>query len=223
MRKIRLLLQEQVYGATNGRTPLIMGHECKFTPFDSTPAELDFINSRQFTKEEICAILRVPIDLLGKVTVDKLTLEEIRQMFWQETVFISLVDNMKDTLNLSLLPEFYSGEALRNRNIVYNITKVEALVPYYGEKVRIISELTNIGYPINLANRRFDMGLEDIDGGNTGYIQAARMPIGFVHDRIIREQQSDDVVRADGSRYINVNEIVKNPDKDQNSSQVKGE
>lgn len=212
-RVIRLLMQEQVYGPQNSGGFLVLGHNAEYTPLDRTPAELDFIDSRKFTKEEICAILGVPVPLIGSFAdADAQKIEEIRQYFWQEIVFIRVMDNLCATLNFSLLPEFLSGVALKKREIVYDVSTVEALIPYYGEKVKIIKDLVEAGYPLNAACRRLYMNLSDVDGGDLGYIQGNMMPLGDVHMRFIQGGAGpDDVANSSGNKLPNANLPKKEP------------
>ena len=90
----------------NAHTPWVLGAGANWQQMSLSPAEMDFINSRKFTREEICTIFQVPPPMIG--IQDRMTynnIETARKIFWMDTV-TPLLEDIKDCFNLSLTPEF---------------------------------------------------------------------------------------------------------------------
>ncbi len=171
----RKIVQEQYSGTNNARAPWVV-FNADFQQMSLTAAELDFINSRKFTREEICALYSVPPPMVG--IYDNATLANIqtaRQIFWHDTI-IPLLDELSSHINHSLVPEFGKPGSLR---IIYDTTDVQVLQENYSSKVDNAVKLFGLGVPMNEINRLLDLGLPDIEGGDVGYIGAGLIPANF--------------------------------------------
>lgn len=173
--QMREIVKKQYTGASNARVPWIMFNG-QWQQMSLSAAELDFINSRKFTREEICALYSVPPPMVG--IYDNATLANIqtaRQIFWHDTI-IPLLDELSSHLNHALVPEFGRQSDLR---IVYDTTNVQVLQENYSAKVDNAVKLFGIGVPLNEINRVLELNLPDIEGGETGYLGAGLIPMGF--------------------------------------------
>lgn len=167
------MLEKQMLGPHNARLPFITGGDADYRRFSLTPAEMDYILSRKMTREEICALFGVPPPLVG--IYDKATLNNIqtaRTIFWEDTI-IALLDSVVKVLNFALVPDF---DASGNTRIVADTSKVPALQQAYAARVKTAVALWQTGVPINMLNQRFDLGFDDIPGGDVGYVQTNLMP-----------------------------------------------
>ena len=61
----RQKLKEMLSGWRNARTPGVIGSNAKYQRLSLSPAEMDFITSRKFNREEIFIIFGVPPQLAG--------------------------------------------------------------------------------------------------------------------------------------------------------------
>lgn len=203
IRKLRLIMIEQMAARSgNARSPLFMGHEAVYTQLNSNPAELDWTTSRKFTKDEICSLHRVPPALLDPSQLQAKALEEILQFFWQNTIFLTVLDLIKDTLTLQLLPEFYKDGQIKKRVLIYDTHTIDALMPYYGEKVKILIDMTTVGIPLNVAIRSLGLNLPQIMGGDTGMLPSNLMNIGSLHSRIRQDVLSPDTPSVGGQHEL---------------------
>jgi len=171
----REIVREQYANQQNARAPWVLFNG-SWQQMSISPAELDFINSRKFTREEICAIYSVPPPMVG--IYDNATLANIntaRQIFWHDTI-IPLLDELSSHLNHALVPEFGKFSDLR---ISYDTTDVQALQENYSAKVDNAVKLFGLGVPMNEVNRLLELGLPDIEGGDVGYINAGLIPANF--------------------------------------------
>lgn len=173
-------LREQLMSNISGRFPIVMGHEATYTPYDMSPAELDFTNSRKMTREEIAAAFKVPPPLIGILdhsTYNNLT--TARRIFWVDAV-LPFLERIKATLNRCILPDFYKGSDLFKYRIDFDISKVEALADDFSKKLEQAQILLGMGVPLNVIIRRLELDLPEIEGGDVGYILENYIPLDLV-------------------------------------------
>lgn len=162
-------------GPSAPRGPLILGDDATYTPFTMSPQEFDFLNSRKMTCAEILAVFGVPPPLVGLIEqATYANIKEARRILWLDTV-IPLLDIIAGELNRCLVPEFEDPQTHR---LVYDLSNVDALQRDLGEKVVIGKNLWSMGVPFNQINRRLELGLDDIPGGDVGYVPNNFLPIG---------------------------------------------
>ena len=162
-------------GPEHSRKPWILGG-FKFQSMGQSPHELDFMESRKHTREEICAAYAVPPPLVG--IYDNATLANIqtsRRIFWLEGL-IPVLREIEGQFNLQLAREY--GTDVR---ITYDISNVEALAEDDTAKIEKASKLWSMGIPLTEINRLLELGLEtdDIPGADVGYLPSGLLPADF--------------------------------------------
>lgn len=171
----RAMIREQHQGITNARTPWVLGAGAKWQQMSLSPAEMDFIQSRKLTREEICSIFGVPPVMIG--VYENATLANIqtaRRIFWQDTI-IPFLENIKNAFNLQLIKEFGP-----NLEFDFDLSGVEALQDNLNDKILNAKSLWGMGVPFNEINQRLELGFDDIEGGDIGFLPAAVLPIDYV-------------------------------------------
>lgn len=169
------MVKAQYQGPSNAWAPWVLGNDAKWQQMSLAPIDMDFFNGRKFSRDEILSCFNVPPPIVG--VFDKATLANIqvsRLIFWLDTV-IPFLDDIKQTWNRSLVPEF--GKGLR---ITYDLSHVPALREQFKEHVEIAQRLHNMGVPFNVINNRLDLGFEDIQGGDIGYMAVNKMPVDAI-------------------------------------------
>lgn len=170
----RAMVREQHQGAENARTPWVLGAGAKWTQMSLSPAEMDFIESRRFTRSEICSIFQVPPPIVG--IYDDATLANIetaRKIFWLDTI-IPYLEDIKNCFNQGLTPEF--GQDIE---ISYDVSNVEAIQTNFSEKLANAKQLWTMGVPFNDINQRLELGFDEVEGGEIGYLPTSVIPIGL--------------------------------------------
>ena len=171
----RLMVREQHQGIDNARTPWILGAGAKWQQMSLSPVELDFLNSRKFSREEICSIFNVPPPMIGILENSTYNnIETARKIFWQDCI-VPLLEDIKSCFNLSLAPEFGQGIELS-----FDLSNVEALQTSNAEKMTTAQTLFGMGVPFNEINQRLELGFDPIDGGDVGYLAANLMPANIL-------------------------------------------
>lgn len=179
--RARQFIREQ----RNTREPWVLGQGAKWQQMALTAIEMDFINTRKYTREEICAVLGVPPVMIG--ILDNATLANIevaRKIFWLDTI-IPLLETVQSAYNLFLAPEFGNDDI----RVEYDITGVEALQENFGEKVQTAQRLWNMGVPFNEINKQLELGFDEIEGGDIPHIgggneEAPEPELELNHDRV---------------------------------------
>lgn len=165
-------VREQYQTKDSFRSPWVVAH-AKWQQMSLTPAEMDYIESRRFTREEILSAFNVPPPMVG--IYDNATLSNIetaRKIFWLEGV-VPLLEELCDQLNRALVPEFGHVSGLR---IVYDLTNVDALREKFNDKVEAAQKLWGMGVPFNQIAQRLELGIDEIPGGDTGFLPSSVLP-----------------------------------------------
>lgn len=169
------LIREEVDkrgGSEHARRFLIIGSEASFAPGPQTSAvDLDFIEGRRLTRDEICGIFGVPSVLIatseGTAFANQ---KEARKLFWQETV-IPLLIQMQEAINRSIAAEW--GEDVRIR---FDASKVPAMRDVLADSVPLIDALARQGVPFKTINAVLQLNIPSFPGDETGYLAAGLVP-----------------------------------------------
>lgn len=173
----RKQVRDQHQGSENARTPWVLGSGAKWNQMSLSPVEMDFLNSRKMTREEICSIFQVPPPMVGIYENATLAnIETARKILWVDTV-IPLLDGLQEVLNRSLAKEFsMDGKEVW---LGYDITNVQALQENMNEKITNAQALFSMGVPFNMINARLELGFDAIESGDSGYMPMNLMPTSF--------------------------------------------
>lgn len=165
------ILREQYQEAANARRPLMTGPDVEWRQLSMSPAELDFLETRKLTREEICSVFGVPPPVAG--ILERATysnIETARTIWWQDTL-LPLVDMIAGALTRGLASEF--GDNFR---LVPDLTAVPAMLTVVERRVAIIKDLFSMGVPFNTASEAVALGLSS-PGGDIGYLPANLSPV----------------------------------------------
>ena len=169
--ELRKQVREQHQGADNARAPWILGAGAEWQQMSLSPADMDFIEGKRMTREEIVAIFQVPPPLVGILDrANYSNMQEARRVFWLDTI-IPLLNDLREAFNRSLLPYFEPGIMLD-----YDTSGVDALAQNVNEKVDAANKLFNMGLPFNSINKWLDLGFDETEGGDVGYLPASMVP-----------------------------------------------
>lgn len=162
-------------GGDNARRPWVVAN-ATVQSISQSAVDLDMINGRRMTREEICAVFAVPPPIVG--IYDKATLANIetaRKIMWLEGL-IPTLNEIKGQLNIQLAGDYQ--ERLRIR---YDLSNVEALQDNVGDQIKAAEQLWRMGVPLAEINQRLELGLDtdNIPGADTGYLGSGLLPTDF--------------------------------------------
>jgi len=171
----RRMLREQHMGPDNARGIFLASMPGEIQEVGTTAAELDWLNSRRLTREEIVAAMGIPLVILtGEGTYRNF--ETAVRMVWQD-VFLPFLDDMAEAFNAVLVPFWDPGARQPGvpprLRVVYDISGVIALQEDFGTKVELAEKLVRLGYPLNQVNQRLGLGFDDVPWGDRPQLMAA--------------------------------------------------
>lgn len=170
--RLKEMHKEQQAGANNARRPFLTTRDIK--TLNQTAVELDFVASRFKVWAEICSAMGVPQPMVGLLEDATLAnIETARRIFWIDTI-IPLLRLIRGQLNRQLAEQFGPEWC-----VDYDTSDVEALREDYGKKLEEASKLFAMGVPFNTINEKLMLGLDDIEGGDIGYLSAGLLPTNF--------------------------------------------
>lgn len=166
------IYKEKHAGPDNAREPVFTSG--KLTQLGQNAVEMDFVASRRAVWTEIAAVFGVPLSALGFTEdVNLANADTMNKQLWQSTI-VPQLDLIKRQLNHQLASEF--GPQWR---LVYDLSNVTALQESLSDKLDNADKLYRMGVPFNEINQRLDLGFDDIEGGDVGYISSGMIPASF--------------------------------------------
>jgi len=161
---------------TKRRAPWVLDNSATWTSMGLTPVEMDYIASRLTNKRDIAAAFGIDPWWLGdKEASTYNNVSEARKALY-ETCVIPLLDDVKSTLNLKIAPMY--GDI----TISYDLSNITALRDDYGKKVEQAQKLWQMGVPMEQINTKLEMGLDEFEGWDTGYLPFSVMPVGYSNE-----------------------------------------
>lgn len=151
-------MKDQHQGPSNARKAYLLEAGLSWQQMSLSPAEMDFVESRRITREDILSVFGVPPAVLGIVqSATQSDVEAMLLQFWLNTV-IPYLSDLRDSFNLSLASEF--GDV----KVRFDLSDVPALAPQIRAKIDSAKKLTEMGVPVSEANRLLGVGLMEYEG-----------------------------------------------------------
>lgn len=142
----------------------------KYQPIAITQKDMDFVQQRNFSRDEILAMYKVPKSLLGITEdVNYATAESARKMFLKQ-VIVPKMEKFVNYLNEFLLPEFNGGDQL--------FFDYENPVPEDQDLKLAYYQAGLAGGWLSANEVRVREGLEEYEGGDNIYVPFNLVPGG---------------------------------------------
>jgi HK97 family phage portal protein len=178
-------VRESYAGSENGRAPWVVGDGASIQMLSWKPTDMDYLEGRKFSREEISSVFHVPPPLLGIMeNATEANLDSSRKELWTSGL-IPLLDNLRGVRNRRLVPYFGDRATLK---IDYDTSEVEVLREDVKLKADALKILTGCGMPLNQAMDYLDMDTDEVEGGDVGLVPATVMPITMAVE--LAEQQA---------------------------------
>lgn len=165
----------QQAGAKNARKAMVTNADIQM--LGQNAIELDFINSRRAIWTEICAVFGMSLANLGMTEdVNLANADAMNKALWENTI-IPQLELINRQLNHQLASEYGSEWVM-----VPDLTNIKALQVNQAQKLENGQKLYAMGVPFNVINEKLELGIEDIEGGDIGYISSGMIPANFDFD-----------------------------------------
>jgi len=104
--------EESYKGVQQAHKIAVLGHGLKYEKISLSPADAKFLELRDFNRDEILSVFRVPPSMTGVYNRFRATSDEEEKIFNKHTVAPKLA-SVEQFISVQLLPMFLSGEQLR--------------------------------------------------------------------------------------------------------------
>jgi len=170
--RIRLQWKQRHQGASNAFKVAVL--EGGLKPVDHLPThkEMDFIEQKRLTREEILGIWRAPKALFN---------------ITEDLNYATFVGQMKIFWNYAIMPVMRKIESAINKYIVWPYNeKIEAFFDYsnviayqedFKDKTETASKLFAIGFTRNEINSRLNLGFEEVPWGDVWWASFGLTPV----------------------------------------------
>lgn len=170
---IRERVNEDMIGTANARKVGIIGADAQWLQTQLGAVDLDWLEGRKLSREEICAGFAVPPPVVGIYENATLAnIETARLIFWLDSV-VPMLATIRGEFNRALTPEF--GEGIR---VNFDVSNVQALWPLFAQRLEAAEQLMRMGYTANDINARLDLGMEQTLQGAVSWMPSSMVPAG---------------------------------------------
>ena len=169
-REAAAFLREQVDGGSV-RKLLVLGGASKVQPLSLSASDLDFLNGRRFSREEIAAVFGVPPLLLAfGESATYANLDAAKTSLWEDRV-VPLLDDLCQGYMGALFPFWnLTEDTHRIRSDLSGVRALQANLKTEAEVLELRSKamasMVAAGVPANMAASAAQLPLQDIPGGD---------------------------------------------------------
>ena len=165
-------------GAHNAKRAAILDSGLKYTPTTLAHRDMEFLEQRRWSREEIIAVFGLhKLDLGLLESVNYATALVASRMVWEKT-HLPRMALIQDALWLRLFRHLHGGKYWG----AFDLSGVEAFQAGLAERVLAGAGLAGMGFPINDVNVRLNLGMPEVEGGDVGRLPFGLQPIGSSGD-----------------------------------------
>jgi HK97 family phage portal protein len=180
-------------GINRAHLPLILDQAVKdIKPLSYPPKDLEWIEQRKLSRDEIGAIFGVPDEIMGYGRDTYENFETAFRVFRILTVD-PIIDFRDNVLSAWFRRYGYLESDLR---LETERVKMPELPEDRDKKIASAKTLFDMGVPLNEANRRLNLGLREIEGGDVGYIPFSLVPVTGSVTEISPREPAEEVERG---------------------------
>lgn len=167
-KRLQSEIDEQYTGTRNTGRPMLLEGGLEWVEMSINPKDMDFLEGKHSAARDIALAFGVPPQLLG-IPGDSTysNYSEAKSAFWIDKV-LPLLGSYLDAFNRWLVPMYGDGLYLW-----YDEAGIPALEPMRNAKATRVNAATYM----TINEKRREMGLDDIAGGETVFVQASTIPL----------------------------------------------
>lgn len=165
----------------------------KFTEASISQKDMDYIQGKKMTKQEILAAFKVNEVVLGDFSQVKSYdgAKAADKAFWEECL-MPKTHYIED----HLWAKFFSHIGVRKgRGKVwgeFDLATVGSLQVNFADKIETAGKMFTMGWPINEINRRLDLGMEEVPWGDEWWVPGGFLPVTSLLNGKPEDDSKDD-------------------------------
>lgn len=187
--QVKTWLNMNYRGASKAYKAVVFENGLKPEKLSMTPKDMDFIEQKRFTREEMLGIWRVPKALFN-ITEDLNYATFIGQMkiFWHYGI-APILKKIETALNVFLIePSQKKGQRIYCE---FDSSNVPAFQEDFKEKVNTATALFNMGFTRNEINEKLQLGFKPAPWGDKWWINPFLVPAGEVSESVPGDAPTD--------------------------------
>lgn len=136
--------------------------------------DMDFIALRKLSRQEIFAIFKANDVALGVYDSVKSYegIKSAKKDFWQSAL-IPRINYIVEALWSNFFSKIDGGSTWME----FDLSTVSALQDDFRDKVTMAKDLVEMGWPLNMVNKRLEMNMDDVAWGNVAWMASGKVPI----------------------------------------------
>jgi len=172
--RYRSMLEARHQGAERAFKTMIFGGQADYKQLEIKHKDMDFLAQKKWSREAICACFGVPkAEIQVYEDINYATALSTDRSFWQKTL-IPIMRLIEATLRAQFFIPYDGGNTWGK----FDCSAIPALQEDLDKQVERATKLFGMGIPFNKINERLDLGFEDVEGGDTGYLPISLIPAG---------------------------------------------
>lgn len=146
--------------------------------------EMQFIEQKKHIREELIGIWRVPKAMFSMTEdLNYATFVGQKKVFWTDTI-MPFTNRLAEEFNAQFFNRFMPDVYCR-----FDYSNVSALQEDIKDKLECAKRLFDMGVPFNVLNEKYQLGIDNIKGGDEGYLPFNLVPVGTTHEPATEEPQ----------------------------------
>lgn len=168
--------QDAYGGAENHGGLAVIGGDFEIKQLGVAHSASEYIANRKFTRAEAASIYHYPVQLLndvegGGIGRDQLT--TARQIKFENVIF-PYCDRFSEGIMHGLLRKL---DKYKKIGYFPDYDGLPVMVDFMAAKSETLKKMVESGIPLNNAVAKLDLGIDDVDGGEVGYINKNFIPL----------------------------------------------
>jgi HK97 family phage portal protein len=173
LKQIRAAVEDRYQGVDNAHGVAIVHGNMKLQELGMSQKEMDFIEGRKWTRQEIAAVFRIPSPLLNDYQHAGLGREGIsvaQRMLYENNIAPKL-NRMSSVFQRAFVEKYAKGFVGG-----FDLDAIPAMREDMGEKSDIAVKYFTMGFPINQINRVLKLGFDPVPWGDDWLIPMNMVP-----------------------------------------------
>lgn len=162
-------------GIENAHLPVVLEDGVTdIKPFSWAPKDMEWLEQRRFSRDEVGAIFGVPDEIMGYGKDTYENFQTALEVFWTLTLRPLLLRR-----DMVLTNFFAKQELLRaGERVDTDLSEVGVLQEDAAPKIEMALKLWQAGVPFNVLDEKLNLGIGAVPGGEIGYVPSTMTPVG---------------------------------------------
>jgi HK97 family phage portal protein len=172
--EMEVKLSKRYGGLDRSHLPIVMEEGIQdIKPISYPPKDTQWLEQRKFARDEVAAVFGVPDEMMGYGRDTYENFGQALRVLWSLTLapLIRLRDDKLTTFfrNVNMIAPA--------ERVLTDMSQVDALQEDQDRITERAMRLVERGWPLNLINEVFGLGLGEVEGGNYGYLPLSMVPV----------------------------------------------